>query len=320
MWQMITRRFLILIPQLIALSIIVFTMAHFMPGDALTGLIDPTIRPEDIEAMREAMGLNRPMYEQYIDWVRNMLQGDFGRSFTHQRPVVDVIGERLPNTFRLSLVTMIFTYMLAIPLGILAGRYRETVIDRSIIIYTFFAIAMPMIIFALLNLFTFGFTLRWFPITGSVDPRAVSGTLEFHISRLRHLILPALTLALLSTVGIINILRSEIIDNENSDYVTMVRSKGAPRRIVYNRHIFRNASLPLISGFGFALVGLLGGSIFIERVFSFPGMGHLFVQSINGRDYTTANALIMFYGILAVVGTTLSDILMVVADPRIRVK
>ncbi|MCL2405896.1 MAG: ABC transporter permease [Defluviitaleaceae bacterium] len=320
MWKMILRRVLILIPQLFALSIIIFVMAHFMPGDALTGLIDPTISPEDIEIMREQLGLNRPLYVRYFDWVTSMLQGDFGRSFHHQRPVVDVIGERLPNTVRLSLVATIFTYLIAIPMGVIAGRYREKIADRAIINYTFFAIAIPLIVFALLNVYLFGFTLRWFPIQGSVDPRLATGTFAYHISRLQHLILPALTMALLGTAGIVNILRSEIIDNENSDYVTTVRAKGAPRRIVYNRHIFRNASLPLVAGFGFALVNLLSGTAVIERIFSFPGMGNLFVQSINGRDFSTANTLIMMYGIIGVVGTMLSDIFMIVADPRIRVK
>jgi len=320
MWKMILRRILIMIPQLLVLSLVIFIMAHFMPGDALFGVVDPTIRPEDLDRIREAIGMNRPWYERYFEWLTNMLRGDFGRSFNHQRSVTDVIGERLPNTIRLSFVTAMFTYMIAIPLGIIAGRFREKTADKIIVIYTFFAFAMPTIIFALINLFVFGFTLRWFPITGSVDPRAVAGTLNYQLSRVHHLILPALTLALLSTIGLINILRSEIIDNENSDFVTTARAKGVPRRVIYNKHIFRNAALPVYASFGFAIAGLMAGSIFIERVFSFPGMGTLFVQSIAGRDFTTVNALTMFYGVVTVVGTALSDIFITVADPRIRIQ
>ncbi|MCL2360770.1 MAG: ABC transporter permease [Defluviitaleaceae bacterium] len=320
MWKMIVRRFLIIIPQMFLLTIIVFGMSYIMPGDALTGLIDPTIRPEEIERLRELMGLNRPFWVRYWDWFTSMLQGDFGNSFHHARPVTHIIGDRLPNTIRLSLVATVFTYMIAVPLGMLAGRFRETIIDKTIIAYTFFAMAMPTIIFALINLFVFGFTLNWFPIVGSVDPRIDPGTAAYWLSRLRHLILPALTGALLSTIFIINVLRSQIIDNENSDFVTTARAKGVPRRVIYNRHIFRNAALPVYAGIGFAIVGLLGGSIFIEQVFGFPGMGQLFVSSITRRDFTVVNALIMFYGTATMVGTMLSDIFITIADPRIRIQ
>jgi len=303
-----------------ALSIVIFLLAQAMPGDALTGLVDPDVSPEDIDRIRTEMGLDRPWFLQYADWVRGLLRGDFGRSWHYARPVVEVIGERLPNTVRLSLMSALFTYVIAIPLGLFAGRYRETIVDRAIVTYTFFAMAMPTIIFALLNIFIFGFRLRLFPIVGSVAVGLESGTLAFSLSRLHHLILPALTGALLGTVGIINILRNEIIDNENADYVATARAKGVPNRKVYTRHIFRNASLPLASGFGFAITGLLSGSVFIERIFGFPGMGNLFITSITVRDFPTANALIMIYGFIGVMGVLLSDIFITIADPRIRIK
>ena len=308
------------IPQLAALSLVVFLLAQAMPGDALTGLIDPDVSPEDIDRIRLEMGLDRPWLMQYMDWIRGLLRSDLGRSWHYARPVAEVIGERLPNTIRLSLMQAIFTYLIAIPLGLFAGRYRETIIDRAIVTYTFFAMAMPTIIFALLNIFIFGFRLRWFPIVGSVTIGLESGTFAFWLSRLHHLILPALTGALLGTVGIINILRNEIIDNENADYVATARAKGVPNRKVYTRHIFRNASLPLASGFGFAITGLLSGSVFIERIFGFPGMGNLFITSITVRDFPTANALIMIYGFIGVMGVLLSDIFITIADPRIRIK
>jgi len=309
-----------MVPQLVALSIVVFLLAQAMPGDALTGLIDPDISPEDVANIRAQLGLDRPWPVQYAQWVRGLVRGDFGRSWHYARPVVEVIGDRLPNTIRLSFVSVVFTYLLAVPLGLTAGRYRETVADRIIVSYTFFAMAMPTIIFALLNIFIFGFRLRWFPVVGSVAVGLEAGTFAFWLSRLHHLILPALTGALLGTVGIINILRSEIIDNESADYVTTARSKGVPGRRIYTRHILRNACLPLASGFGFAITGLISGSVFIERVFGFPGMGNLFITSITARDFPMANALIMIYGFMGVMGALLSDIFITIADPRIRIK
>ncbi|MCL2372159.1 MAG: ABC transporter permease [Defluviitaleaceae bacterium] len=318
--KIILRRFLVVLPQLWLLSVAVFLLAQAMPGDALTGLIDPDVSPEDIDRLRVELGLNRGWAVQYMEWMRGIFRGDFGRSWHYARPVTEVIGERLPNTVRLSLVGAAFTYLLAIPLGFVAGRYRETLADRLIVAYTFVAIAMPTLVFALLNIFVFGFRLGWFPIMGSVDVRLAPGSAAFWLSRLHHLILPAFTAAILNTVGIINILRSEIIENESAEYVTTARAKGLPEGKVYSRHIFRNATLPLASGLGASIAGLLSGSVIIERVFGYPGMGNLFVTSITARDFPTANALIMIYGFIGVAGVLLSDIFITIADPRIRIR
>jgi len=320
MWKTIVRRLLILIPQLFVLSLVIFILAQIMPGDALTGFVDPNVSGEDLERLREQLGLNRPMHEQYISWISGVLVGDFGRSWHHARPVIDVIGERAANTFRLALVTTFFAYLLAVPLGLIAGRFKETVIDKAIILYTYFAMSIPTIILALIFMFIFGFNLRWFPIAGSVDVTAVPGSFSYFISRVYHLILPGFTGALLSTTFLINQLRSEIIDNENSDYVTTARSKGVPKRKIYTRHIFKNSSLPVISSLGMAVAFFLTGSIFIELLFSYPGMGNLFFTAINQRDFPVTNALIILYATLLVSGTLISDILMSVIDPRVRIK
>ena len=320
MYKTIIRRLLLAIPQLFALSIVVFLLAQAMPGDALTGLVDPDVTPEDIQRIRTEMGINRPWFVQYISWIQGLFVGDFGRSWHYARPVAEIIKERLPNTIRLSIVSAIFTYLIAIPFGLTAGRFKETLVDRAIVTYTFFAMAMPTIIFALINIFIFGFRLRLFPIAGSVAIGLTPGTWQFFISQLHHLILPGLTSAILGTVGIINILRSEIIENESSDYVFTARAKGVPANKIYTKHIFRNASLPLASGFGFAITGLLSGSVFIERIFGFPGMGSLFISSITVRDFPTANALIMIYGFIGIAGVLLSDIFITIADPRISIK
>jgi len=211
-------------------------------------------------------------------------------------------------------------YIIGFIFGIISGRYNEKLPDKIIVFYTFIALAMPSVVFGLLNIFLFSFKLKWFPVGGSVDVKYTIGTLSYYIDRLYHMILPAITGALLYTVGVIQYLRSEIIEYKNSDFVVTARSKGVPEKTVYSRHILRNSLLPVASGMGYEIAFLLGGSIFIENVFSYPGMGKLFLESIARRDYAVVNALIILFAVLTVLGTLLSDIIMSIVDPRIRIK
>ncbi len=320
MWKTIVRRFLIMIPQLFVLSLIIFMMAKFMPGDPFTGMITPETDPTRIEELREKHGLNDPWYEQYIRWIGNAAQGDFGMSYTFKRDVGALIGERAVNTFWLSLVSVIILYAIAIPLGVLAGRYHNSWLDRLIILYSFVSYAIPTFILALLFLFFFGYTLGWFPTSGSVDIKYDPGTFGYVMSKIYHMLLPAITYAVLATTTVIQYLRSEIIDAKTQDYVRTARSKGIPMKKVYSRHIFRNSLLPIAAFLGFTITGLLGGSIFIETIFGYPGMGQLFISSITSRDYSVITALVMLYGFLALLGSLLSDIIMSIVDPRIRIE
>jgi len=297
-----------------------FILAYNMPGDALRGIIGPGMNQEQVLALRALHGLDDHWYIQYFRWMGGLLTGDFGHSLFHQRSVTSVIGDALPNTMRLSFLTTIFTYMLAIPLGLLAGRKNDTLVDRGIMVYTFVALSLPTVVLAIVNLMIFGFNLDWFPTGGSVDVQAVAiGGITAFVSRIRHLILPAITLAVLSTVGIIYYLRSEIIDFESSDFVLTARSKGVPQKQIYNHHILRNSFLPIASTIGFIVAGLFAGSIFIEVTFSYNGMGQLFFNSIMNRDFTVANVLIMFYAVLTVVAILISDFIVILIDPRIHI-
>lgn len=320
MWKTLLRRLLILIPQLIVLSLLVFFLANFMPGDALTGKIDPNTSPVRLEELRQQWGFYDPWYVKYGRWLGNALKGDLGESTAYKIPVTELIGQRAGNTFWLAFMTTILTYTIAIPLGVISGRYNQKIADKAIVLYTFFALAMPSVVFGLLNIFFFVFKLNWFPMGGTVDVKYTVGTLGYYWDRIYHMILPALTGALLYTVGTIQFLRSEIIDYKNSDFVVTARSKGVPENKVYSRHIFRNALLPVASFMGYDIAFMLGGSIFIEHVFSYPGMGYLFLESIQRRDYAVVNALIMLFAVLTVLGTLLSDILISIVDPRIRIK
>ena len=322
MYKTIIRRVLILIVQLFAISLIMFLIASIIPGDVLTGLTeDPTISGERLEAMREQLGLNDPWPIQYGRWIGGIvLRGDFGHSFTHRRPVMDVIGERLSNTFVLAVFTLILIYLIAIPLGIIAGRYNDKPVDRAISVYTYIALAMPTVVLALIGLLIFGFRLQWVPIRGSVGIGLDPWSFEWILSRLHHMILPAVTAALLGTIGIIQYLRGEIVRYKYSDFVTTARAKGVPERKLYSRHILRNALIPIASNMGLAIVGLFTGAIFIETIFSFPGMGRLFLDAITGRDFIIVNAIVMIIAALTALGVLLSDIILTIVDPRIRIR
>lgn len=320
MWKTVVRRFLLMIPQLIALSILVFVIAKMMPGDPFTGMITPETDPARIEELKNELGLNDPLPVQYVRWVKNALHGDFGVSYTFQRDVASLIGERALNTFWLSFVSVILLYIIAIPLGILAGRYQHSRLDKSIVFYSFITYAIPTFVLSLLFLYIFGYKLQWFPTSGSVDIGYEPGTIQYIWNKFYHILLPAITYAILGTTGVIQYLRSEIIDAKTMDYVRTARSKGVPMKKIYSRHILRNSFIPIAAFLGFTITGLLGGSIFIETIFGYPGMGQLFITSIASRDYSVITALVMLYGFLTLLGSLLSDIILSIVDPRIRIE
>ncbi|HLR15680.1 MAG TPA: oligopeptide ABC transporter permease [Bacillota bacterium] len=320
MWKFTIRRMLIVIPQIILLSILVFVLAKMMPGDALTGQLDPNISHESLENIREKLGWNDPWYQQYGRWISDLAQGDLGQSYNYKMPVTELIGQRLVNTFWLSLFTLILIYAISIPLGILSGRYNDSILDHAITGYTYLGFATPLFIFALVMLWIFGYHFGWFPTSGSVAPGTSPGSLEYVFSKLKHLLLPGISLALIGVVGTVQYLRNEIIDTKQMDFITTARAKGASESRVYNRHIFRNSLLPIAAFFGYEITNLIGGTIFIEMIYGYPGMGQLFLESIVQRDYSVVTALVLLYGIAAVVGTLLSDITLSIVDPRIRIK
>ena len=319
MWKTILRRIILMIPQIFILSILVFILGSLMPGDALTGLVDPTISAEQVEAMRIKLGLNKPMPERYVDWITGALQGDFGRSWQHRQPVLSIIGQRIWPTLWLSLLTVILTYALALPLGLLSGRYQNSWLDKGVNLYNFISYSVPSFVLGLLMLWLFGYTLDWFPTRGTVSSAVSPGTIEYIFSRLNHMILPAVTLALLSTTGTIQYLRTGVIDAKTQDYVRTARAKGVPESKVYTHHIFRNSMLPIAAFMGYTITGLISGSVITETIFTYQGMGLLFISSINNRDFTVMTALVLLFGVMSLVGTLLSDIIMVFVDPRIRI-
>ena len=320
MWKTILRRVLLMLPQIFILSVLAFLIAKMMPGDPFTGLITPETDPNTIEALRVKSGFYDPLPVQYWNWISKAFRGDFGQSYTYKYEVTKLIGERIGNTVWLSLLTLILTYLIALPLGMIAGRFQNSWADKVIVVYTFITYSIPVFVFALVLLWLFGYTLGWFPTRGSVDSDVVTGTLGYYVNKFHHMILPAFTMAILSTTGTIQYLRTGVIDAKSQDYVRTARAKGVPENVVFNRHIFRNSILPIAAFLGYEFTGLIGGSVFIENIFSYPGMGNLFVTSITGRDYSVILALLLLFGTATLLGTLLSDIIMSIVDPRVRVQ
>ena len=320
MWKTILRRVLLMLPQIFILSVLAFLIAKMMPGDPFTGLITPETDPNTIEALRVKSGFYDPLPVQYWNWISKAFRGDFGQSYTYKYEVTKLIGQRIGNTVWLSLLTLILTYLIALPLGMIAGRFQNSWADKAIVVYTFITYSIPVFVFALVLLWLFGYTLGWFPTRGSVDSDVVGGTLGYYVNKFHHMILPAFTMAILSTTGTIQYLRTGVIDAKSQDYVRTARAKGVPENVVFNRHIFRNSILPIAAFLGYEFTGLIGGSVFIENIFSYPGMGNLFVTSIQGRDYSVILALLLLFGTATLLGTLLSDIIMSIVDPRVRVQ
>jgi peptide/nickel transport system permease protein len=322
MWKFILRRVLLMIPQLILLSLLIFALAKAMPGDALTGQLaeNPSMDARSLAELKDKLGLTDPLPVQYTRWVGKLLQGDLGVSYKYQQPVADVLAGRIGNTIALSAWIAVLTYLIAVPLGVVSGRWTNSPADKLIVGYSYVSFATPLFIFALLMLFLFGFKLGWFPTGGSVDIQLEKGTLAYHLNKLEHLVLPALSGALIGTVGIIQYLRNEIIETKLKDFVRTARAKGVPESRIYSRHILRNSFIPIAAFLGYEITGLIGGSIILESTFSYPGIGQLFLQSMMQRDFSVVTVLVMLSGAATLLGTLLSDIILSAVDPRIRIQ
>ena len=318
MWNRILRRFFFIIPQLFAFSLLVFALAQWMPGDPLTGLIVPGMDQSSVDVIQASAVLDDPWYIRYLQWLANMLRGDFGLSYTYRMPVDVLVGARLGNTLWLAVASLLLTYLIAIPLGIYAGRFDGSLGDKVIRFLNSINFALPIFVAALLMVWLFGFQLALFPTRGMPLLPETQTVFASLWNRIHHLALPALVFALSASAGIIRSLRSGIIEAKQEDYVLTARSKGVPESMVYRRHIFRNASLPITSLLGYDITGFIGGSIFIEYIFSYPGIGRLFISSLESRDFSVIVALLLIYGVAALMGTLVSDIVLTIVDPRVR--
>ncbi|WP_078578631.1 oligopeptide ABC transporter permease [Salipaludibacillus agaradhaerens] len=317
----ILKRVLIMIPIMLMISIVVFGLALMMPGDALSGQIDPANQNADyIEGMREELGLNDPIPVQYGRWLSGVVKGDFGRSHVHRMDVTDVIGQRLPNTLLLAVLSLIITYILSFLMGSYAGRHPHTIGDYGIQGINYVMLAIPSFVAAMFAIFIFSFQLGWFPTTGSVGAGVEEGTMSYYLSRLHHVALPALVLGGVTTASYTQFLRNDIIDNAQKEYVLTARAKGISEQNIYYKHILRNSLIPIVTLFGFDIASIIGGAVIIETVFSFRGIGELLITSIERRDSSVVVAITLMLSLATLVGNLLADLLYSIIDPRIRLK
>ncbi|MGE8205216.1 oligopeptide ABC transporter permease [Heyndrickxia sp. NPDC080065] len=313
------RRLLGMIPMLLLISIVVFTLAKLMPGDAFSGEIDPNnTDPKYIEHMREKLGYNDPVYVQYYHWISDFVKGDFGKSARYKIPVTEVIGEKIPNTIFLGLTSLLLTYIFAFFMGSYAGRKPYTIGDHFIGGVNYLGLSIPSFVAAVFCIYFFSFQLNIFPSNGSVDITVTEGTFDYWLSKIHHVILPALMLGLLSTASYTQFLRNDIIENSRKDFVRTARAKGTKESKIYNVHILRNSIIPLVTFLGFDIVSIISGAIITETIFTYPGIGQLFLESVNNKDYPVLMTLTMMFSFLTLFGNLIADILYGVVDPRIR--
>lgn len=311
----VVRRLLLAIPTLIGVTLLTFLLIHIAPGGPVAALAGEKATPAQIVALTHQLGLDRPLWVQYAAWLGALLHGDLGFSYNLQQPVTALIAQRLPQTLLLMGCAMALSIVIALPLGVYQAHRSGTAFDRTASVAVFMAWSMPTFWFGTLLIAIFAVTLRWAPVGGlqTID------TQTFDIpSRFAHLVLPVLTLAIVSLAGWSRYVRGSVVEALREDYVRTAVAKGLPTRVVLYRHALRNALLPFITLLGASLPALFGGAIITEQIFAYPGMGQLFWQSAVNRDYATLLGMTVFSAVLVVAGNLLADVLYGVVDPRVR--
>lgn len=319
MSRYILRRLLLAIPTLFGIAVVVFLLVHLAPGTPGSAggqsLRHPTGRAA--EEMRRLYGLDRPLPERFGRWLSRLARFDLGESFVDHRPVSERIREALPHTLLLNGTALLLALAIAIPLGVIAGGRPESALDRVSGAALFALYSLPTFWAALLLQALLAVQLRWLPLYGIASdsaPGGIAGVLD----RLSHLALPATCLTYGTLAFVARLVRSGVVEARASDYVLAARARGASREQALWRHAFRNALVPLITLFGLMLPALLSGSVIVERIFVWPGLGQLYFDSILARDYPVILALSLISAVVTLLATLASDIAAAAADPRVR--
>ncbi len=314
MTKYILRRLLISIPVLFGVTVIAYFIMTLAPGDAVDMLVDPGLSPEDIALKKQALGLDQPVFVQYIRWLEQLAQGNLGYSFNNRRPVTERIGERLGSTLTLAFSALFFSYLLAIPIGVLAAVRQYSIWDYIATVFSFLGVSVPSFFFGLLLIYFFALKLDWFPTGGT---HTIGAPLSL-ADRFAHLILPMTVLSLQNIGAVMRYTRSSMLDVIHQDYIRAARAKGLQERVVLFRHALRNALIPVITLAGLQFPFLLGGAIITEQIFNWPGMGRLAVEAITQRDYPTIMGINLLAAVMVIIGNLLADVMYGVVDPRIR--
>jgi len=305
------RRILQTIPALLLVSIALFLTIHLIPGDPATLMAGPNASEAELAAITRQFGLDRPLWSQYLTWLRNAVTGDLGYSFINKYPVNKLIAQRVPATLELALAAAIVTVVISFPLGILAALRPGSLIDLIATLLSALSFAVPGFWLALMMILLFSLKLQWLPPSGRPD------LLEEPAAHFKSLIMPALTLGLGLAATLARFLRSAMLEVLDQDYVRTARAKGLRERAVIARHVLRNALIPVVTVLGLHTGDLLSGAIIVESVFAWPGVGRLTVQAIGWRDYSLLQADVLYIVLAFMVINLLTDLTYAVIDPRI---
>ncbi|MDR1837158.1 MAG: ABC transporter permease [Treponema sp.] len=319
------RRVLYIIVVFFIMSVIIFFLFKLTPADPVrmyTADLQRLMRPAEFEKLKEEvrafLGLDQHIVIQYFKWMAKMLQGDFGLSIVYKQPVMSVIKAPMSNTLKLNAITMILVFAITIPLGITSAVRKGTIYDNSIQVITILGYSLPEFVTALAAMLLFSLILGWLPLTGTYTPGFQGSSFAFFLDRARHMALPVGVMVFTSLGSLTRYIRVSMIDALRSDYIRTARAKGLREKVVIYSHAFRNSLIPFVTILVSWFLGIFSGSVMVERIFLWNGMGNLFISSIQSFDYAVVLALEMFYVLIALVGNLIIDIAYTFVDPRIR--
>ena len=315
MTEFLVRRLLLAIPTLIGVTLIVFVLIQITPGDPAALMLGPMATEESVEELRDNLGLDEPILEQYFLWVGRMSKGDFGRSFTFRRQVNDEVLDKAGATAILVLAAIVIAGVGGITLGVISGLRPNTWWDRAARVLSSFGISMPEFWFGIMLILLFAATFQILPASGMRPP----GQSDLQIGQLlKHLILPATTLAVPQLAIIARLTRSNVLAVMQQDYVRTGRAKGLPESLLFRRHVARNMMIPLVTVLGWQLGYLLGATVLVEVVFGWPGLGQLAVVAANSRDYPLLQAITLVIAVTVVFVNIIVDASYTLIDPRVK--
>jgi peptide/nickel transport system permease protein len=304
----ILKRLVSLVPVLLGISLIVFMLIRLIPGDPATTLLGSHATPQAIQEIRSQLGLNEPVWRQYLSFLGNLLHGNLGYSYVYDSSVTDLVGASLPATVWLLVSATVFTILIAVPLAVLAAARRNGVTDNIIRAVPVIGLGLPSFWLGIMLILVFGLQLGWFPVAGYGE------TLGEHV---RGMVLPGLTIALTLSPILIRSLRASMIEVLSSDYIVTARSKGLTSSRVLVGHGLRNAAVSSIAVLGVNIAYLTGSTLVVERVFSLPGIGQQMINSILGRDFPTVQGITMVFAIMVVFVNLVTDLTHAALDPRV---
>ncbi|CAM4215942.1 ABC transporter permease [Bordetella muralis] len=312
MWRYLLNRLVGLVAVMFIVATIVFVILRITPGDPAAVMLGPQATQQDIDSLRDRLGLNEPLPMQYATWLGQLARGDLGQSIFLDKPVLSALADRAEPTFWLTLMSLAIATVIALPVGILSAVRRGSTLDQSVVTFSMFASSVPSFWLGLLLMQIFSVKLGWLPVAGYGGPDASVAT------RLSHLILPAVVLGLVNSALITRFIRASMLDVLRDDYVRTARAKGLPERKVILKHAVRNALIPILTVLGLTTALLVSGAVVTETVFGLPGVGSLVVSAVLRRDYPVIQGALLVIAAIYVLINLFIDLLYLLVDPRVR--